>query len=251
MTHPITLAITSCGRMDLLEKTLKSFYKFNTYPIFKTIIIDDSCGGFDTERISACIPNSYEFILNTENIGQIRSIDKLYSSITTPYVFHCEDDWEFYKEGFIEESLAILEHHKQIITVWLRAHNDTNTHPISQSESVEGFDNKLMQRKYRGAWSGFTFNPGLKRLTDYQLLAPYAEKPIIIGKKNQRIASEIDLSIYYDRLGFRAAITTHPEGYVKHTGWGDHIPQEWESSVFARAYIKLRNLIKKHVLYRN
>lgn len=248
MTHQITLAITSCGRMDLLEKTLKSFYKFNTYPIVKTVIIDDSCGGFDAERISACILNSHEFILNAENIGQIRSIDKLYTSITTPYVFHCEDDWEFYREGFIEESLAILERHQQIITVWLRAHDDTNTHPISQSESADGFENKLMQRKFRGAWSGFTFNPGLRRLADYYLLAPYAEKPIIIGKKNQSIASEIDLSIYYERLGFRAAITIHPGGYVKHIGWGDHIPQEWENTLLARTYVKVRNFIKKHVL---
>jgi len=251
VTYPITLAITSCGRMDLLEKTLKSFYKFNTYPIFTTIIIDDSCGGFDIDRISACIPNPYEFIINSENLGQIRSIDKLYSSINTPYIFHCEDDWEFERSGFIEESLALLERRPEIITMWLRSHNDTNTHPISQSESVEGFDNKLMQRKYRGAWSGFTFNPGLRRLADYYLLSPYAEKQIIIAKKNQSIASEIDLSIYYDRLGFRAAITTNPLGYVKHIGWGDHIPQEWEKAPFARIYIKLRNLIKKHLLYKS
>jgi len=31
-----------------------------------------------------------------KNIGQIKSIDKAYSMVDTEYIFHCEDDWEFY-----------------------------------------------------------------------------------------------------------------------------------------------------------
>ena len=37
----VTVVITSCGRLDLLDKTLSSFMEFNTYPIEKFIIIDD------------------------------------------------------------------------------------------------------------------------------------------------------------------------------------------------------------------
>ena len=38
----ITMVLTSCGRNDLLEKTLDSFFKYNTYPIERYIIIEDS-----------------------------------------------------------------------------------------------------------------------------------------------------------------------------------------------------------------
>ena len=38
----VTMVITSCNRAELLEKTLESFVKYNTYPIKETFIIDDS-----------------------------------------------------------------------------------------------------------------------------------------------------------------------------------------------------------------
>jgi hypothetical protein len=38
----VTLVITSCNRIDLLKKTIASFERFNTYPIKKAIIIEDS-----------------------------------------------------------------------------------------------------------------------------------------------------------------------------------------------------------------
>lgn len=38
----ITFVLTSCGRNDLLEKTLDSFFKWNTYPIERYIISEDS-----------------------------------------------------------------------------------------------------------------------------------------------------------------------------------------------------------------
>ena len=34
----VSLVVTSCGRFDLLERTLDSFFKYNTYPIKEVII---------------------------------------------------------------------------------------------------------------------------------------------------------------------------------------------------------------------
>jgi len=249
MADKVTLAITSCGRMDLLEKTLISFFKFNSYPISKTIIIDDSGDQFDRKRISKCIPGKYEFIINKKNIGQIKSIDKLYKRITTPYIFHCEDDWEFYQEGFIEESLLILKKNRHILNVWLRAHNDTNGHPISKSKTQKTASSfKLMKKNYRSVWHGFTFNPGLRRLSDYRLLSPFATQSIVYRQKNKHIASELDLSILYERLGFTSAITNNEKGFVRHIGWSDHVPQEWERSITKIALVKVKNFIKKYFI---
>lgn len=246
MKAKVTLAITSCGRMDLLEKTLISFFKFNTYPVFKTIIIDDSGGNFDAKRISKCIPGKYEFIINKKNIGQIKSIDKLYKKIKTSYIFHCEDDWEFNRSGFIEESLQILKNNKKIITVWLRAHNDTNKHPLTDFINLKNAKpHKLLQKGYREIWHGFTFNPGLRRLADYLLLSPFQNQKIVFPQKDKSIISEVDLSIKYEKLGFRAAISSFEEGYMRHIGDGHHIPQEWEKNIGRKLYIYAKNLLRK------
>ena len=246
MKAKVTLAITSCGRMDLLEKTLISFFKFNSYPVLKTIIIDDSGGNFDAKRISKCIPSKYEFIINKKNIGQIKSIDKLYKKIKTPFFFHCEDDWEFFRSGFIEESLNILKDNKKIITVWLRAHNDTNDHPLTDFINLNNAKpHKLLQKSYRGIWHGFTFNPGLKRLSDYLLLSPFQNQKIVFPQKDKFIISEVDLSIKYEKLGFRAAISSLEEGYIRHIGDGHHIPQEWEKKICRKLYIYAKNLLRK------
>ena len=42
MTIPITFTITSCNRIDLLEKTLNSFTSINNYEIDEFIMSDDS-----------------------------------------------------------------------------------------------------------------------------------------------------------------------------------------------------------------
>jgi GT2 family glycosyltransferase len=38
----VTLVITTHNRTDLLEKTLITFFKYNTYPIKKVVIVEDS-----------------------------------------------------------------------------------------------------------------------------------------------------------------------------------------------------------------
>ena len=42
MNGSVTVVITSCNRVDLLERTIDSFIKYNTYPIDRYILIDDS-----------------------------------------------------------------------------------------------------------------------------------------------------------------------------------------------------------------
>src|SRR6516165_10513867 len=39
--HSVTAVLTSCARYDLLERTLDSFYKHNTFPIERMIVVED------------------------------------------------------------------------------------------------------------------------------------------------------------------------------------------------------------------
>ena len=203
----ITFALTSCGRPDLLERTMDYFIKYNTYPIEKYIISEDSnIVGINNHLIEKYKDLYIEWIENTSRLGQIKTIDNMYSKINTEYIFHCEEDWLFTDFGFIEKSLEVLEGDKNILLVWLRAHNDTNGHPVEYFN--EEYD--LMQMKFQGYWNGFTFNPGLRRLFDYKLIGKYGD-----------FGHEVDASIKYGSIGYRCAILKNK--YVEHIGWGHHV----------------------------
>ena len=219
----ITMVLTSCNRLKELKLTLESFFKYNTYPIKKIIITEDSGKIGCIDECLSIIPSNVEntIIYNEENIGQISSIDKAYSLVDTEYIFHCEDDWEFYDYGFIEKSLDILSTNDKIYTVWLREYQNyrvlRNGHPI-ESQIYNNMYRKMGVFKERtNIWSGFTFNPGLRRLKDYKLLMPYS------SYKNSPECNcggvEQALSNLYYQNGYTSAITINENGYVRHIGW--------------------------------
>jgi hypothetical protein len=221
----ITVVIISCGRAHLFKRTIESFMKFNTYPIEHYVVIEDSackCAIDDIRNL--CEANiekdKLTFIVNENNIGEIASIDKAYAEVKTPFAFHLEDDWEFYREGFMEQSLKILESNPKIMQVWLMEHYDTNTHPIDpEVYSVGDVMYQLMSlNALGGAWHGFTWNPGLRRMADYKLVAPFAQ---FIAEGDFNALTECHIGRKYFEMGFRAAILMG--GYVKHIGWGQQI----------------------------
>ena len=231
------MVITSCGRFDLLEATLNSFFKYNDYPIKQYIIVDDS--GLATahqtlKEICSNFEGEFILLVNEQNIGQVPSIDLAYEKVRAEYVFHCEDDWEFYAAGFISKSLDILEQAPDIVNVWLRAHDDTMNHPICFNEMrslSDGTSYYLMCLAYREVWHGFTLNPSVKRMADLRKLLPFNKLSVVVPKRRKKanLIGEADLSIYFKEHGYRAAITTNTSGYLRHIGDNAHIRLPWES----------------------
>lgn len=205
----VSVVLTSCNRVDLLEKTLDSFHKYNTYTITKFTVIDDSGVIGCNDKLSLKYPDII-FLYNGTNIGQVRSIDSVYKLVDTPYVFHLEEDWEFYKEGFIEAGLEVIDLDEKIICVWLRDPNDL-THPLLPDVYQTESGNKIQRVSwgFDGHWHGFTFNPSLKKMVDYP-----KDGYTPIGR-------ELELSKYYYSLGYYAF--AFPGGYCKHAGWGRHV----------------------------
>jgi GT2 family glycosyltransferase len=233
MIKQVTVVITTCGRTDLLEKTLISFYKFNTYPINKVVIVEDSGIPQNFETVKTIVQDKLEIIVNETNEGQIPSIDKAYATVETDYIFHCEEDWEFFHSGFIEKSFEILDQDSKIFTVWLRAHSDTKNHGIEKDKKflLPSDDYYyLMNQYHKKVWCGFTFNPGLRRTSDCMIFYPYNNLEVReLSKKNgMPVMHEMDLSIYYQELGYRGAITSNENGYVRHIGGKRHIPLPWQ-----------------------
>jgi len=223
----VTVVLTSCGREDLLRQTIESFLQFNTYPIKELILIEDSGATGVHEHYKRSVPFPVRTIYNERTLGQIRSVDVAYSFVSTPYIFHCEDDWEFFKPGFIERSMRILEADPKVVTVWLRAHDDTGGHPI---EPERRGHYRYMALDYGNCWNGFTFNPGLRRTRDYARFAPYSDLEVLFpkGEKREMLLAEADLSMYHKLFGYRGAITLDPDGYVRHIGAGRHVKEAWE-----------------------
>lgn len=203
--------LTSFNRLDLLQVTLDSFFKYNTYPITSFTIYDDY--GWDNmtdeqkDKFNSFADNypKIDWICGSKRVGQIVAIDTLVSSVKTPYYFHLEDDWEFLQPDFIQDSLEVLEQHPKIIQCWLRGINDTNGHPIIQYNGLFSY----MSTKYE--WKGFSFNPAVRRLVDYTLyndICPFNPK--------DPAHSEKIIGNYYHKKGFRACILNR--AYVKHVG---------------------------------
>lgn len=220
----VTLVLTSCGRFDLLKRTLDSIDQFNTAPIREVWITEDS----GDDAVHACIPEHWRahthVLVNNPKLGQLRSIDNAYSQVKTTWIFHCEDDWEFYRNGFIEDSMELLQTDPQALQVWLRSHaHDLRIHSpyvyLKQRQRC-GAVNFYRVGSHKTEWQGFSFNPGLRRLADYQAHAPYADKG---GEKR--------LSKLYADAGRYALILENDA--VLHTGFGQHveIPRERKDKI--------------------
>ena len=109
--EPYTVALTSCGRFDLLEQTLRSLLPRLDGPVAEILIAEDS-GDARVHDVVRQFGDAYgriEVIFNDPPLGQAKSIDRLYARIGTDWIFHCEDDWEFHAGGFIGKSFAILK----------------------------------------------------------------------------------------------------------------------------------------------
>lgn len=236
----VSIVITSCGRLDLLKKTVETLDEYNTHPISKVVITEDS----GNENVRNSVPSHWlehtSFIVNKENLGQLACIDKAYELIDTKYIFHCEDDWEFYRPSFIEDSMAILETQTDIVMVWLRSfYHDImprhSFHYLGEQEYVGtiGF-NQI--KSDSPDWRGFSFNPGLRRLEDYQKVAP-------VDRFASSGSGESKLSIEYENMGMRAVILNNDA--VSHIGYSHHVITNSDLENFKR---KKRKRQFKYVL---
>ncbi|MFO7630192.1 MAG: glycosyltransferase [Prochlorococcaceae cyanobacterium] len=239
----ITGVLTSCERHDLLVKTLRSFYAVNTFPLDKMIVVEDGLSIPESVR-SEFRNYPVEWISTGERVGQIAAIDYAYSRVVTPYIFHLEDDWEFYRGGFIEKSLVILRSQPKCLQVWIRALDDLMGHPVLPYDfKDDGVEWKRLAYDYKKYWHGFSFNPGLRRMRDYVAINGYGGHGRFDSNDPQN--TEENLCRVYRQRDFFAAVLSDEEGsgYVRHSGDDRHIGgwghDEQPPSLPRRAWRKL------------
>jgi Glycosyl transferase family 2 len=220
----VTAVVTSCGRQDLLERTLQSFFRFNTFPIGSVIVVEDGPDAVNAPLFPRYRDRHVVWLSTGQRVGQIVAIDFAYSLVDSEYIFHLEDDWEFYGGGFIEKSMALLRALPRSLQVYLRSPDDLNGQPLRPpTQSATGLIYRQAEFGYINLWHGFSFNPGLRRTADYRLLGRYSRHVRHDGARPG--TAEAQLSALYRAGGYYAVVLADNEGrgYVRHIGGDRHV----------------------------
>jgi GT2 family glycosyltransferase len=197
----VTVVITSCNRLKLLQRTIDSFNAMNDYPIEEFIIVEDS-GNIEMHKALRDLYPNYTLLLNGKNMGLIENIDRAYGIVKTPYIFHMEDDWEFMCPGFIQQSVNVITNNHMVMQVWVaNIHNQK----LDEENQCSG-GTSYRYAAYDGMdhiWHGFTLNPGLRSLRIYKESAPWSQwspDTDFLALRECKIGEE------YFRKGYRAAV---------------------------------------------
>jgi hypothetical protein len=207
---PYAVVLTSCGRFDLLETTLRSLIATADPAPAQIIVIEDS-GDPAVRAVIDRIPAPVTLILNETQLGQMAAIDRAYAQVATDWVFHCEDDWEFLRPGYIAQSFALLTAEPRFSMVGLREQAELNplvrNAPVQELAGVRFF---RLDPALHPEYFGYSFNPGLRRMADIRPLFPLAA-----------VGREEDVSYAVKKRGLHMVNLADPA--VRHIGWERHV----------------------------
>lgn len=188
----LTVIITSSGRKDYLKKTLSSLKQNLDYQgKIYWHIIDDDPSSFDTREYIKN-QNWDRILLNSKNCGLGYSLNRIYRTVKTKYIFHCEDDWEFLEKIHLNKLIKSLNHKEQLIF--------NRKTPYKYEPSVEK-DGAFIERYY-------SFNPHIVTRKCVISLLPFST-----------INTERTISDLARKKGIRSKIYGFEDiSYVEHLG---------------------------------
>ena len=220
MSQLVTLFITSCGRPELLRRTLESFIKYNTYPIQEVILCEDSGIPGIVDFASSILPYPITYCYNTERSGQMKTIERYTPLIKTPFVFHLEDDYEFFDSGFIELSFKIMESDPMISQVLLEDEQHMYfsvdiQNPLCRKALTSDPKNHHLNNG-DGALSCFSWRPSLKHIEIQKIRMPY-----------ELWDDEYTIQLKVNKMGYYSVITNNikdgRKGFCTHIGLENHV----------------------------
>lgn len=204
------VVVTSCGRFDLLRRSMESLVAHLDVRPRRILVIEDS-GDAGVHAALAGLDGPFEVVVNPRRLGQMATIDKAYTMLEAPYVFHTEDDWQFERSGFVEESAALLEARADYSMIGLRPRSELN--PLIRDmpeETIAGVRHFALDPTRHPEYFSHSFNPGLRRLADARAIGPF-----------DRLGGEEDVSYAFKKRGFRIANLAVPA--CRHIGDDRHV----------------------------
>jgi hypothetical protein len=226
----VTCVLTSCGRFDLLERTVDSFLR--RFDVDKIVVAEDSTRAQEAMEFARRFPQ-VEMRVNPTRLGQMRSIDALYETISTPYVVHLEDDWEFGSSVDLEVGIRFLESRPDVSCLVL-ANGPYNPkfERFAAPISFEGVGMKLWALEAHPQWFSYTFNPTLTRMSLWREHGPFAS-----------YANEAGFSAKMKSLGKSVAMLSPPIG--AHIGDEAHVDDPFQARRPRNLWQRLARSVRK------
>lgn len=262
LDHDTTIVITSCGRIWLLRRTIKSLATYIHLDRYTKIITEDTT---DPDLIAQMQAGKFDFLswwkiiytgdssITDPFASHYQALESLYTHITTSYVFHCEDDRIFdwsYEWDLLEDSKEILEQDPSIGIVLYRDYTQRTSYNILQSQSIiydERFTGEAKQYKNHryqilknrthdpysevAAYNGFTLNPGLRRTVQMQ--------KIMFG--DARTVDEKKMWERYLNTWLQSICIT--PGICRHYGWWRRSTSIWKDGILGSLWRVSKNAI--------
>lgn len=160
----IDVTITEYKRPELLAKTLESLQA----PSLGKIIVHRD--GLEGKGFS---DDDFIELRSYPRMGQIAAYDKMMLYVTTEFVLACEEDFTCIgdlEEG-LQEAVEILNRFPECVSVSLRGQGtrEHNGHPHYEYEGI------LRMKDNFHLWSGFSFCPSVRRVSDYHRIGKYGD----------------------------------------------------------------------------
>jgi hypothetical protein len=166
----LATVLTSCGRFDLLDQTLASFLEhFETERI---VIADDSESVREAVEFAAKFAPA-DIRVNLEKLGQMRSIDALYATLSTPYVLHLEDDWKFTGSVDLSSVIDFMETRPDVSVVCIGYRFDKRFAASARETTQDGIGYWVWDLDAHPKWFSYSFNPSVGRLAFWREHGPY------------------------------------------------------------------------------
>lgn len=113
----ITLTMTTCKRFDLFEKTVNSFLNAceDVEKIDEWFVVDDNSSEEDRQKMKDLYPFITFYFKKLSEKGHPQSMNIILNNVNSPYLFHMEDDFQFFvKRPLITECMSVLSSNPRI-----------------------------------------------------------------------------------------------------------------------------------------
>lgn len=168
-----TTFILSCDRLEVLDKTIKSFLNTRDYNT-KMVIVDDSAEPEIFDKLVERYGEFCDIICFPRNRSQWWAMDFMVSYCDSEYIFYLEDDWELLHPGYLNKSKEILKKHRNIGTVdisWRTFEwEGFDTYHKELVDECFYYKKPWKISDYHLCWYGWVGSPNLKRRDDLILL---------------------------------------------------------------------------------
>ena len=203
-TNPIpliTFTITTCKRFKLFEKTINSFLNCckDIQKIDIWLCVDDNSSQEDRNKMKEQYPFFTFYFKKIEEKGHPQSMNIIRNLVNTQYIFHMEDDWQFFeKKDYISNCMEILGSNDKIGQCLINKNygetvndihigggffNKTQTglryfiHEFAQDEKSQAeFQLKHNNSRHCSYWPHFSFRPSLLKKIVLDRIGTYNEK---------------------------------------------------------------------------